>query len=75
MGKVEPIEDLVMRIRKDLESMTEVVLRVRADVFELHERVAKEKIPVPWTQAEALQAIRRELNDWIIRVQTGEVVL
>lgn len=43
MGKVEPIEDLVMRIRKDLESMTEVVLRVRADVFELHERVADRK--------------------------------
>lgn len=73
MAKLEAIEDVVARVRRDLESITKATIRIREDVAELHERFHHEGKVAPWSEAEALQSIRRNLHEWIVTVQTGEV--
>ncbi len=71
--KLEKIENVVARLRDDLEAVREPIVRIRDDVGELHERFMGMKEKVPWTQGEALQSLRRDLGEWALGLDTGEV--
>lgn len=73
MAKKESIEELVQSVRTGLESMEESCELVREGVTELQDRFHRKKVNVPWIEAEILESTRRELYEWIVKVQTGEV--